>query len=191
MIFTVLSSFDNRIGPVVFLKAPERYNSIYLDHVPLLMDLYKEGFFVHEFGDLRTANLIFEIPSTRARGRREILMISIISYQEEFYLDLSSFQEILTFFALQMRNIKDVYKGFHTDEVPEGKEMYTYIVDLVFSFHDALPTERQLHDQMFSQVLTLKLSPEGKASILNNLQQKFCPSNQTNFNIHSLADIKF
>lgn len=191
MIFTVLSCFDNIMGPQIFCITPDTSNSIYLDHVPLLMDLYKEGFFVHECGDIRTANLIFEIYSCRARGRREILMISIVSTQETFHIDLGSFRDLLVYYALQLRSIPDVYQGFHMDEITEAKDKFTQIMDLTYTFHNSLPTERQIYDQMFSQVLTLQLSPEGKSTILQRLQQKLSHSNQSTINMPSLSDIKF
>lgn len=181
MIFTVLSCFDNRVGPRVFLKAPEISNPVQLEHVSLLMDLYKEGFFVHEIGDLKTANYIFEIYSPRARGRREILMVSIVSYQEEFNIDLHSFQEILEYFAFQLNSIEDIYQGFHYEEMPDWNNKYTDIIDFVYTFHNSLPSERAIYNQLFSQVLTFKLSPQGRTTILNDLQQKlYTTSNTTN-----------
>ncbi|TFF96353.1 MAG: hypothetical protein EU544_00820 [Promethearchaeota archaeon] len=172
MLFVILSSFDNRLGPKIFLKTPEDVENVYLDQVPLLMDLYREGFFIHEFGNLRTANLIFEIRSPLARGRKELLMISIVSYAENFYLDLNSFKEILQFFTNRLKNIKDLYEGFHCEQLNRGREKFSQLYELMHSFYNNLPSERQLHEKLFSQVLTFKLSSQGKSHILENLRQE-------------------
>ena len=83
----VLSRFDVKVGPKLFLNVPELESPIFLDHVPLLMDFYEKGFFIHEFGELKSSNLIFTIPSSQsqagARGDIETLMISIIIKDEE------------------------------------------------------------------------------------------------------------
>ena len=51
------------------------------------MLIYCSSFFIHEFGELKSSNLIFTIPSSLsqagARGDIETLMISIIIKDEE------------------------------------------------------------------------------------------------------------
>ena len=176
--FTILSVFDNRYGPRLFLKAPNLKTSIHLDHIPLLMDLFKEGFFVYEFGDLKTANLIFEIWSPLARGKKELLMITIGLYQGEYNLNLNSFQEIMEYFAVEFQNIKDLYKGFHHNHIPGGSEKYNEIIDFVLSFYESLPKESEIIKQNLAKILTYGLSQSGKNSIINSLQEKISQSRQ-------------
>ena len=58
MLFSILSHFDHRYGPKILVSVPELPPSINLDHIPSLMDLYKEGFFIAEFQGVKTANPI-------------------------------------------------------------------------------------------------------------------------------------
>ena len=110
-----MSHFDTRFGPKLFLKVPESPSPIFLTQIPLLMDFYEKGFFIHEFGELKSFNLIFTIPSPGARGDIETLMISIIFLGEEDE-DPIIFQTILDQFVLELKRIKDLYKGFYREE---------------------------------------------------------------------------
>ncbi|MHA1272240.1 MAG: hypothetical protein ACTSVV_15440 [Promethearchaeota archaeon] len=177
MIFTILSSFDNRLGPKIFIKIPNSGSVPYFNEIPLLMDFYKRGFFVHEFNNIKTANLIFDIYSPCARGKREMLMISIVLYQEKINIDLNSFKEILEFFAMQITQIEDIYKGFYFEEINEGKEKLKEIVNLVRSLNNSIPSEHHISDRFFKKILTLKLTFEGKSAIIENFKR------QLNFNI--------
>lgn len=180
--YTILSHFDNLLGPKTFLKIPKATNKYpALDSVPLLMDLYKEGFFIHHFNGLKTANLIFEVKSPRARGRKENVMITLAS-PEEYNLKLTTFKEIIGFFAYQLTNIQDVYKGFyHEKNTPGSHEKYEEIINLMLSFHDCLPKQTELMSQKMSKVVSYGLSSTGVNSILENLQANITlPAQESN-----------
>ncbi|MHA1292015.1 MAG: hypothetical protein ACTSQJ_05035 [Promethearchaeota archaeon] len=191
MIGVILSVFDNLIGPKIFLKIPKSAKLISIDYIPLLMDLFKEGFFIHEFGDLKTANLIFNIYSPMARGRTELLMFSIISYQEQYNLNLSSFKEIMEFFVYKFRKIKDLYKGFRYKELPNACRVYKEIVDFVYSFYEFIPKDSTIIRQNFSKILVYELSPSGKDSIIKSLQSKLSKNSETFANISSTKFTEF
>lgn len=74
----ILSHFDAKFGPKIFLISPESSDEKEFDQIPSLMDLYSEGYFMHVFGDYKSANYIFNIPSERGRGKVETLLISIV-----------------------------------------------------------------------------------------------------------------
>ena len=74
----ILSHFHPTYGPKILLKAPESLNESEFYHLPALMDLYNEGFFIHTFGNYKSANYIFNIPNKGARGSIELLLVSII-----------------------------------------------------------------------------------------------------------------
>jgi len=191
MIVTILSNFNNRIGPQIFLKFPDIMPSMYLDRIPLLMDLHKNGFFIHEFSKIKSANLIFDVYSPLARGRKEILMLSLVSINEEYSLSLSSFQEIMLFFVNEFRKIKDIYRGFYYEQIPEAKKEFIEITDFLHSFSQSLPNERAIFKQNISKILTYGLSQSGKINIIKNLQAKFSQSKQTIGVDISLEDFKF
>ena len=75
------------------------------------MDFYTKGFFIHEFGDLKSANLIFHLPSPRARGNREILMISVITMDQTIRMDF--YEEVLENFVKLFTMIHDAYQGLY------------------------------------------------------------------------------
>jgi len=138
----VLSYFDSRVGPKVVLNVPELPNLSLLDQVSRLMDFYEEAFFIHEFGELKTSNLIFTVPSPVARGGQEILMISILILNDE-ETDPKIFQTLLEQFAHELISIKGVYKGFHREsqKFKDSQEMYQKIEDLLNSVYNSLPKE--------------------------------------------------
>ena len=156
MIFTILSFFDNLIGPRVFFKTPKlARSSIQVENIPLLMDLYKTGFFIHHFGGLKTANLVFDISSPRARGSRDNIMITLVSREEEFSINLESFQEIMEYFAHRFQIIKNIYKGFYYDsKMPGSQEKYGEIVDLLLSLQDFLPSDQEIYTQKVARMFT-------------------------------------
>lgn len=170
MIFPLLSYFNNISGPRILLKAPELRTSIHLDHIPLLMDLYREGFFIHEYGPIRTINLLFEIYSPLARGNVEFIMVSLICFEKQY--NLSSFKEIMEFFVVELQNIPEVYKGFHCESEKFGaKEKYYEIVNLFDSFNQSLPKEKAIIKQNANKIFTYGLSQTGKKNILKCLQE--------------------
>lgn len=76
----ILSLFDNIQGPIMFHVVPEAENPGQYDFIAALMNLYDEGFFLHTVKGTQSANYIFKAPSDLARGRAEILQVSIITY---------------------------------------------------------------------------------------------------------------
>ncbi|MFX1256526.1 MAG: hypothetical protein ACFFAN_01600 [Promethearchaeota archaeon] len=173
MIFTILSHFDNIVGPMISLKIPKSTTPINFEKIPFLMDLYKEGFFIHEIDELKTANLIFEISSPIARGHIERLMFSIVSIEEKYNLSLRSFRDIMEFFVQEFKKIKNVYKGFHYEILLKGREKYNEIADFIYSFHQILSDKITRANQNISKIITYGLSPLGKSSLIKSLQNKF------------------
>ena len=75
MIIVILSLFDQIFGPRVLYHYPKVPDYLKLDHIPLLMDIYRAGFCIHKFGDLKTANHIFTCHYTASprHSQKEIL----------------------------------------------------------------------------------------------------------------------
>ena len=142
MINIVLSHFDTIIGPKVFLNIPKLSNQTLLKQIPNLMDFYGEAFFIHEFDEFKTANLIFKIPSPDSRGRQESLMISIIHLNDEI-MDLKVFEKLLIQFANEIKNIKDVCIVFNrgANILKDIQVIYKKIEELLISFYQSLPKE--------------------------------------------------
>ena len=172
MIYPLLSYFNNRSGPRILLKAPELRASIHLDHIPILMDLYREGFFIHEYGPIRTINLLFEIYSPLARGNVEFIMLSLICFDKQ--CNLGSFKEIMDYFVIELQNIPEVYKGFHceSEKIFGAKGKFYEIVNLFQSLNQSLPKEKALIRQNANKIFTYGLSQIGKNNLLDKFQKK-------------------
>jgi len=140
------------------------------------MDLYKEGFFIHEFGEVKTANFIFEVLSPLARGRYEVLMVSIVSIEDQYGLNLSSYRELLEYLANKLSNTPELYKGLHQKEIPGGVEKFSEITNSIRSFHETLPDERAVFKQHLSKLISHGLTQLGEGPMIEMLQEKFFPS---------------
>ncbi len=118
----VLSYFDTRLGPRVFLTVPSDLisrsgsASENIDSIKKLLDRDEEGFFIHNFSpELKTANLIFNIFSKWARGRQETIMVSAICSEEE--PDYLIYEKVLIAFKEKISAMPDIYKAFYKDSI--------------------------------------------------------------------------
>jgi len=169
----VLSRFDVRVGPKLFLHLPEGKPQLPLDHIPLIMDFYEEGFFIHEFGELKSSNLIFTLPSPRTqektlRGDITRLMISII-IQDKEDLNPKMFEGLLEQFVHDLKEIKDAYKGFYVEEkiFKESDEIYAEIKELFVSVYDSFPKETISMKARPINLAMFDFSRDGKSQIAN------------------------
>jgi len=109
----VLSYFDIIEGPRIFLKAPKVDENLeILEQIPSLLNLYHEGFFVNISAEFQSANLIFEMPSAYARGKYEILMISLV-VDIESTINLNLSEDILKEFVNDLDKIEDAFLAFY------------------------------------------------------------------------------
>jgi len=108
----ILSYFDRRAGPMIYLTAPADLDRKPYENIKSLLDRDEQGFFTHSFSpDIKTANYIFSLDSEWARGRSEGVMISAICYEEE--PDYERYERILSRFTDKLKLIPDMYKAFY------------------------------------------------------------------------------
>ena len=167
------------VGPSTFLIAPESYEfNEDLKQIPSLMDLYEQGFFIHMFGSVKSANHIFEIPSEYARGRRELLLISIvIDINSNINFDLM--KELLEGFEKEFKKIQDAYKGLYVDEknFEDNRNKLEEIRNLFYNFYETLPTENLIYDRKDAKILVFGLFQAGKTTIINCLKKTITQNN--------------
>lgn len=164
----VLSHFDPLYGPNVVLKAPKSIEDVELEQIPALMDLYDEGFFVHMFGNFKSANYIFDIPSEFARGKNEMLLISIlVDIDSQINFNLS--KKLLEGFGEAIKEIPDVTKAFYINsDVREGDESkLNEIQDLLFTFFQSIPEENVIYERKDAKILVYGLYQAGKTTLIN------------------------
>jgi len=135
----ILCRFHPVYGPKIFLKAPISLKNEDINEIPSLMEIRSKGVFIHTFGEVKTANLFFKVPSGHARGGKESFLISIIT-DINSNLKLLLAQELLESFAQNLINLEDAYKAFDIRakgyEADENK--LKEIENLFFSFYNSL-----------------------------------------------------
>ncbi len=168
-----LSYFDLFYGPKILLKTPKSIvieNE--LEQITSLMDIYDEGFYIHIFGSFKSANLIFEIPSEYGRGKRELLLISlIIDISTNINFDLS--KELLEGFEKEFKKINEAYKAFYIDnkDFQGDEKKLEEIKKLFYSFYETFPTESVVLDRKDAKILIFGLYQAGKTTIINCLKK--------------------
>ncbi|MHA1932865.1 MAG: hypothetical protein ACW96X_10015 [Promethearchaeota archaeon] len=76
-----------------------------------------EEFFIHSFEDFKFLNYYFQIPSEWARGLREMVMISVIIYQQISPEIEESIALLCKKFAEMMQSNEEIYTGFYINEL--------------------------------------------------------------------------
>ena len=173
MPFLILANFDFTYGPKIFLIAPEELKENYeIEQITSLMDLYEKGFFVHIFGNFKSANLIFEIPSQYGRGHRELLLVSIvIDINSSINFDLS--KELLEGFEKEFKKITDSFKAFYvnSDKYEGDPRKLEEVRSLFYSFYQTFPKESIVYDRKDAKILIFGLFQAGKTTIINCLKK--------------------
>ncbi|MHA1792721.1 MAG: ADP-ribosylation factor-like protein [Promethearchaeota archaeon] len=169
----LLTYFDNIVGPRIFLKVPEQVNESITKNIPMLMNLYQEGFFIHEFGTFKSANLFFEISSKKARGGAEMLMATIVVSGEQGEINTRLTKTYLEKFAEEMNKVKNAYKGFYmgSNSQKGDEKVFENIKELFYSFYESLP-DITILNPIKADIFVFGLSKVGKTTIIHVLQNK-------------------
>nr|MDO8085619.1 ADP-ribosylation factor-like protein [Candidatus Sigynarchaeum springense]MDO8116321.1 ADP-ribosylation factor-like protein [Candidatus Sigynarchaeota archaeon] len=166
----MLVYFDPIFGPKIFL-----HSGIDVDefkHIPPLMDLYKEGFFYHEFNKDKSANLSFQLPSSYARGNCEILMLTYLVRNGEHNPGMA--KEYLTRFAEHLVQIRDAYKAFYVGSAkyPGDSKKLDELKELFDALHHSLPAEVNMFKPKERKIFVFGLTKAGKTTLLNAMQNR-------------------
>ena len=135
----VVSVFDFVYSPKIWLKAPELFDHEYLENIPDLMNLYEDGFFVHVFGGLKSANLIFDLPSSKDRGGVIKMLISIIITEGDINEDLS--RKMIESIKTDLTSISGLYLILGINKAQNDLETYTKAKELILQYHETIPDE--------------------------------------------------
>ncbi len=171
MYILVLSHFDTIIGPKVFLNVPELPSRDFLEEIPRQMDFYSEGFFTNEYGELKTLNLIFTIPSPYARGGEETLMISIV-FLNNSDTDLKIYQGTLEQFVHEIKKIEKLYEVFLINEFENQdiNEKCIEIKELLTLAYSALPKETITTEKREINLVMFDFYDKGESQIAQHLR---------------------
>ena len=129
----VLSYFDSKIGPKVIKTVGDEILREHLKEIIQYIDYHENGYFIHEFRKIKSANMIFFVESPLARGTTEKVMISIVLIDED--TDPRTFSHLLEIFVKKFKQIKDVYKGFYLEEHNNSKGQ-EFLINIETLMHD-------------------------------------------------------
>ncbi|MFW9970071.1 MAG: PAS domain S-box protein [Candidatus Odinarchaeota archaeon] len=163
----VLSHRNPYFPPYIFLKSPETIQRDDIKQVPLLIDLYEEGFFKHTFGTFKTANLIFDIPSEYSNKEKEHLLVSIV-VDGKSNINSTLAEEFLVGLVQEFKKIENAFKAFYV-----GSRIYKgdpakleEIKTLLNTFYASFPEEQVIYEQKEAKILIFGLSMSGKTTII-------------------------
>ena len=164
----LILSYDNPFfNPTMFLKYPDTLDLDALEQVPFLMQQYEKGFFIHNIGNLTTANLLFTVPSKYSRDKEEKLMISLV-VEDPVKFNSSLANKTLEKFVEELSEIKNVYKAFYADsKIHSGdKSKVLDIRALMSKIHRTIPEDKIVFERKDAKVLIFGLSMAGKTTVI-------------------------
>ncbi|MFW9829201.1 MAG: PAS domain S-box protein [Candidatus Thorarchaeota archaeon] len=163
----VLSHRNPYFPPNIFLKMPETIQRDDIKQVPLLLDLYENGFFKHMFGTFKTANLIFEIPSEYSKTEKERVLISLV-IDGKSKIKSTLAEEYLEEFVKEFKKIENVFKAFYVDsKIHKGdSSKLEEVRRLLNTFHVSFPEEEVIFEQKEAKILIFGLPMAGKTTII-------------------------
>ncbi|MHA1264071.1 MAG: hypothetical protein ACTSRS_02450 [Candidatus Helarchaeota archaeon] len=116
MIYLNLNYFNTIQGPQIFHWYPEDADENLIQSVANLLnisELIKQKFFIYEGADFKTVSLYFEIPSEWARGKKEMLLLSVIVPPDFSIENKEPLQELLQQIETDINQIENAYMAFY------------------------------------------------------------------------------
>lgn len=171
----VLSHFDQIKGPKTLITVGDEMPETYLDEIPRYMDYHDEGYFIHEYGKIKSANLTFLVANPLARGGSEIVMISVVLIEEN--LDPRNYYASLEQFVENYKKIDNLETGFYLNKDNDcaAHETLEKTEILMNSTYNTLPVKPVYIISDGAKVLMLNLNKEDNSiliDLLNKVQNK-------------------
>lgn len=168
----ILCHIDKYNIPQVFLKVPKSLDVKYLKDIPNLIVKSENRFLIRDIRGIKSANLIFEIPSQYTINKKEMLLVSILVTDGE--IDVNKSQRLLEKFANKIVEIEDVYKGFYinSDEYDGDLVKYELIKNIFAAFYKNYSENNFIRDRE-AKIFIYGLSKVGKTTIVKILQNSY------------------
>lgn len=155
-----LTFFKRRSGPLMYYYYPESSLNVTQKAiiVDTMMNALNERYFIHQSSNLSSLNYYFEIQSDWARGKKEMLMISVILNTKITKSIEEIIQSICIDFQTDLTSIKDIYKAlydkdfdsFSEEEQSDIEELSRSLRMKIKEFHKKINT---LNRQKFTKVI--------------------------------------
>lgn len=121
----ILSYFHTKIGPLIFYSFPKtQLDREVLDRIYDIMDQpSKEEFLSQSFENLKLLNYYFQIHSDWARGKNEMVMVSIIINQQISPEIEETISILCKKFSKKMQSNEEIFTGFHIYDLDNYDEV--------------------------------------------------------------------
>ncbi|MFW9972413.1 MAG: hypothetical protein ACFFDF_19670 [Candidatus Odinarchaeota archaeon] len=115
----ILSYFHAKIGPAIFYSFPKRQleKSLYARIYDVMDQPSKEEFLTQTFENSKLLNYYFQIYSDWARGKKEMVMFSILIYQQISPEIEKSISDLCKEFSEKMQTTEEIFTGLHRKDM--------------------------------------------------------------------------
>ena len=119
-----LSYFHRKVGPLIYYNYPEQnlQDNEKVTIADIMDQANDEGSFSYSLENLFTMNYYFEIFSSKARGKKEMLMVSVIFIEKMPQNVEIEIMNKCKEFAHNLKKIQNVFWAFYKEEDPQISE---------------------------------------------------------------------
>ncbi len=137
MFALALCHFDHLLGPNVVIIVPRHAQGIPVKHIQYWRDIGSEDFFLHNYKQFSSANMIFDIPNPHARGLFDTLMVSLIS--DEIHLEPHVTKDLINSLRKKFCQIDHGYTALNRQN--RNEEKYNEVYQFCLNYYEIiLPT---------------------------------------------------
>ena len=115
----VLSYFNRKIGPSIFYSFPKKQldKALSATIYDVMDQPSKEEFLTQSFDNVKLLNYYFQLNSEWARGKKEMVMVSLILDQQIPTEVEEKISQLCTEFSDQLQSNKEIFKAFYINDV--------------------------------------------------------------------------
>ncbi|MFW9829469.1 MAG: hypothetical protein ACFFEY_17985 [Candidatus Thorarchaeota archaeon] len=121
----ILSYFHTKIGPLIFYSFPKSQLDEEISHrIYEVMDQpNREEFLTQTFENLKLLNYYFQIYSDWARGKKEMLLLSVLINQQISLEIEGTISNLCKKFSEKMQSKENIFTGFHIKDLINHDEV--------------------------------------------------------------------
>ena len=119
-IVVAISWFHRKIGPTMFYSYPEgSLDEDLSSKIAGVMDQTpEEGFFTRSLGNVNSMNYYFEITSDWARGNKDMIMVSIMFFDQQTTPEMEmSVHSLSGDFVKKLQSNDEIFTGFYFNDL--------------------------------------------------------------------------
>lgn len=150
----LITRFNTRLGPEAFMVLPSNFNRDIVEKTAKLMDIMhgQDEFFIKDNPDhgIKSINMLMMVPSSWARGNKELVQISVFSTEE--FPDITNIKEKLAAYRDKIIEHDKMFLAFYKNVDPGNfpvKDGIEVVLNEIREKHEALVAfTRELNEQI-------------------------------------------